>query len=504
MTTQKIAATLVASLLGGGFALAQTVGPSTTTDPYLIPNATLPAGSVTTTSILTAGDAVGGYRLSGIPDGMGAFSLDGDIELVVNHEFGATQGVTRAHGATGAFVSRWTIDPITLDVLSGRDHNTTPDDVYTFDRNNPGWNQGADSWERLCSGDLPPVSAFSYLSAGTTSRIFLSGEETRPPFSPDHGRVYAHVLTGSEANTTWELPALGRMAWENALASPYSQLKTIVVGMDDADRLTDPNQTPSPSELYIYIGTKKKKGGNEIWRAGLVDGFLYGARVSVNGVKVTQESNSLGFGSTSYVGSGRFDLYNFDRVSLLDGNQLQAASIANDVTRFQRIEDGAWDVRPGFESDFYFVTTASVSSNSRLFRMRFDNITRPELGGQIEILLNGTEGYKMLDNIALDRLGRLIMVEDVGSDARLGKVWMYDLTNKNLVEVAAHDPRYFAVGGTNFRTTNEEASGVIDAFDQLGEGWYLINVQAHFTEPDPELVEGGQLLALYIDPNLGR
>jgi hypothetical protein len=92
----------------------------------------------------------------------------------------------------------------------------------------------------------------------------------------------------------------------------------------------------------------------------------------------------------------------------------------------------------------------------------------------------------------------------VGSDARLGKVWMYDLRNKNLAEVAAHDPRYFAVGGTNFRTTNEEASGVIDAFDQLGEGWYLINVQAHFTEPDPELVEGGQLLALYIDPNLGR
>jgi len=46
---------------------AQTIGPSTTTEPYLVPS--LPGVDIT--SILTTGDAVGGYRMVGIPDGLG-------------------------------------------------------------------------------------------------------------------------------------------------------------------------------------------------------------------------------------------------------------------------------------------------------------------------------------------------------------------------------------------------------------------------------------------------
>lgn len=36
----------------------------------------------------------------------------------------------------------------------------------------------------------------------------------------------------------------------------------------------------------------------------------------------------------------------------------------------------------------------------------------------------------------------------------------------------------------------------------LGRGWFLLDTQAHFAN-GPELVEGGQLLALWVDPNLG-
>ncbi len=37
--------------------------------------------------------------------------------------------------------------------------------------------------------------------------------------------------------------------------------------------------------------------------------------------------------------------------------------------------------------------------------------------------------------------------------------------------------------------------------DILGEGWYLLDVQAHYpTTGDPELVEGGQLLGLHFAP----
>jgi hypothetical protein len=504
MIRKKVLSAVGLAALAATAASAQVVGPSTTTDPYLVPNPSLPAGSVQTKSLLTAGDSVGGYRLAGTPDGMGAWFDGSTIQLLVNHEFGATDGIGRAHGATGAFVSRWTIDPATLTFVEGRDHNTSPNDVYTYDRATGAWNRGADAWERFCSGDLAPQSAFQYKSFGTAKRIYLNGEETRPPFTADHGRAYAHIVTGPEKNETWELPALGRTAVENVVASPYPQLKTIVANLDDADRLTNPALTPAPSELYLYVGTKKKKAKSAIEAAGLTGGNLYGVRVLVNGGRVPAESNSFGFGTSSFVGSGRFEMFGFGDVTSKSGNEVQALSIANDVTRFQRVEDGAWDIRPGYENDFYFVTTASTSSNSRLFRVRFDDITNPELGGTIEIVLNGTEGHQMLDNVTIDPIGRIVMVEDVGGSSRLGKVWVYDLTNKNYFEAAAHDAKFFSATGANFLTTNEEASGVIEAFDLLGEGWYLINVQAHYTIGDPELVEGGQLLALYIDPALGR
>ena len=46
--------------------------------------------------------------------------------------------------------------------------------------------------------------------------------------------------------------------------------------------------------------------------------------------------------------------------------------------------------------------------------------------------------------------------------------------------VAEHDPDRFAPGGADFLTNDEESSGVIPAFDILGEGWYLMDVQAHY------------------------
>jgi hypothetical protein len=45
----------------------------------------------------------------------------------------------------------------------------------------------------------------------------------------------------------------------------------------------------------------------------------------------------------------------------------------------------------------------------------------------------------------------------------------------------------------------EESSGIIDVSSILGEGWYLLDVQAHYPIAG-ELVEGGQLLAMYVPP----
>lgn len=67
--------------------------------------------------------------------------------------------------------------------------------------------------------------------------------------------------------------------------------------------------------------------------------------------------------------------------------------------------------------------------------------------------------------------------------------------------LAQHDPARFGDIGIPAAapfTTNEESSGIVDAQDVLGPGWFLLTVQAHYPLIGT-LVEGGQLLALY-DP----
>jgi hypothetical protein len=76
---------------------------------------------VATQALLTVGDSIGGYRMVGIPDGLGAFDNgDGTFTLLMNHELGNTAGITRAHGSVGAFVSEWVVDKTTLQVQRPR------------------------------------------------------------------------------------------------------------------------------------------------------------------------------------------------------------------------------------------------------------------------------------------------------------------------------------------------------------------------------------------------
>jgi hypothetical protein len=122
----KLALGAVLGLAAAGTALAATgTGPSTTTDPYVLPV----ADGVDVTSLLTVetptdtGAASNGYQMVGIPDGLGAtFGPSGnDFRLFMNHELTAPSGVARDHGATGAFVSKWRINSDTLEVEEGAD-----------------------------------------------------------------------------------------------------------------------------------------------------------------------------------------------------------------------------------------------------------------------------------------------------------------------------------------------------------------------------------------------
>ncbi|MDQ3959904.1 MAG: phytase, partial [Pseudomonadota bacterium] len=115
------------------------------------------------------------------------------------------------------------------------------------------------------------------------------------------------------------------------------------------------------------------------------------------------------------------------------------------------------------------------------------------------------EGYKMLDNLTIDRLGRLLIQEDVGDDARLGKIWLYLIDTGHFIEVAQHNPRFFLNHGqAEFITQDEESSGIIEAEGILGKGWFLLDVQAHKAHPETALVEFGQVLAMFVDPRLDK
>ncbi len=476
------------------------IGPSTTAEPYLTPS----IKGAKTVSILTVGDSVNGYRMVGIPDGLGAFkSGRNEFTLLMNHELGGTAGAVRAHGSTGAFVSRWTINSETLKVLSGQDMVPSANHVHTWDGTQ--YVTGTTTWQRHCSGDLPAESAFFARGRGTRERIYLNGEEV------NEGRGWARIATGPNAGHAWQLPRQGRIAFENSLACPYPQEKTIVVCTDDSSAATGPLPN-NGSEVYIYIGTKQSNG-NEIERAGLTNGSLFGLQITVDGVPVLGESDLFGLGSatTGYIGKGRFTLVDLGDVSALSTLQLEQLSNDRQVTRTQRCEDGAWDPREGRQHNFYFVTTASITTNCRLWHLRFDDIEQPQLGGTIEILLRGDEGHRMLDNVTIDHLGRILMDEDPGGNNRIAKIWLYSIKTREFIQVAAHNPRFFdpdsnpnpPPANPTFITNDEESSGIIDAEHILGAGWFLLDVQSHKASSDPELVEGGQLLALWVHPDVG-
>lgn len=453
-------------------------GPTSSASPYVL----RAEPGVVSAAILTVGDSVGGYRLAGIPDGLGAFDNgNGTFTLLVNHEIRETLGVTRAHGAKGAFVSKWIIRKDDLAVLDGSD---LIQEVATWNAATGSWNAPAKGVliSRFCSADLPPVSALydARSGLGYPGRIFLNGEETSPS---QEGRIFAHLMDG----TSYELPALGKASWENVLARPDTGLRTVVAGLDDSSGSV-------AGQVYFYVG-EKVGSANPVEAAGLAHGVLYGIQV---GGFATEPDDGIPDDTP-------FSVYPFGDVSGMTGAQIESESIAHNVTAFKRPEDGAWD--PSNPNDFYFVTTATFTGPSRLWRLRFRDGAHPEAGGTISMMLDGTEGHHMLDNVTINRRGQIFLQEDPGVPSvapdYLAAIWRYTIETDTLERVAQHDPRRFVLGGEGFLTRDEESSGIIDVSDILGNGWFLLDVQAPYNIGDPELVAGGQLLALHVPPGRG-
>jgi hypothetical protein len=439
-------------------------------EKYLLPV----APGVVTKGLFTVGETVNTkpdgtpYRMVGIPDGLGAFDNgDGTFTLLMNHELGAG-GAVRAHGAATAFVSKWVIRKsadLTTVSVSDLVQNVAKFDAATSTYLPPA---KGNVFQRFCSADLPALSAYYDAASGLgfNGRLFMNGEET------GNGRAFAHGMDG----VSYELPRLGKQAWENIIAHPATGTKTVVVGTDDT----------TPGQVFVYVGTKTN-AGSPVDKAGLTNGTLYGIAVA----GVANEPNATGIASGT-----AFAMAPMGNVETWSEAQLETAANAAGVTKFLRPEDGAWD--PTNPNDFYFVTTNAFTAPSRLWRLRFADINNPAAGGTIDMLLDGSEGHKMVDNIAVDKKGHVYLTEDVGNNAHIGKIWRYTIATDQSVIIAQHNPDLFTPGAAKFLTQDEEASGIIDASDVIGPGWLLVDVQAHYAT-DGELVEGGQLLAIY-DP----
>jgi hypothetical protein len=474
-------------------------GPSTTTPPYVIPA----ADGVHITSLLTVDDgaASNGYELDGTPDGLGAMRDGGKhFTLFMNHEFNALTGTTRRHGQIGAYVSKFRIDRRTLEVEAGEDAIDPGVQFwdYVSQRYQPTASAGGpnprlpgdvfpaqgNAFARFCSATLSARRQFESRESdrGYEGRIYFANEE-----NGNEGRAFGVLEDG----TTQQLPRLGLFSWENTMPAYNRSDTTMTIGSEDGGF----------GQLRIYEGVKRKHG-NAFDRAGLTNGVT-----SVLDLVDETVGNDPAF-RTKY-GKGTPVEFDLAEVDWDQSGLRQNVEAAADGFTLNRIEDGVWD--PKHPDVFYFVTTEGGDRTTTdpliprdgggLWKLEFEDIERPRLGGTIELLLDGTEApyLNKPDNVAIDRRGNLLIQEDPGNNAHVGRIVAYDTDSGARGVLATFDPEQFARGGSRFITVNEESSGIIDAKHVIGPGWFLFDALVHTPAAVPAHVERGQLLAMRVD-----
>jgi hypothetical protein len=446
-------------------------GNNSSQSPYLKPA----RPGVQFTSILTAGDAVSGYKMTGAPSGLDAYdNNDGTFTLLVNHEISSTLGVTRAHGSNGSFISKWIINKSDLSVVSGSD---LMQQVYLWDTTTQTYNQDTYAFSNFRAGYLGDPSSFynSATGKGTTERIYITGEDNGL-----EGKAMAHILTGPNAGKSYELPALGKFAWKQLTVLSLTNDQTIVLAADGG------TEGEANGHIYYYYGTKTKSG-TEIERAGLTNGILYAANAAF-----TKEDTADVFLKDEVI-FARERLYLGD-VKNKTGAELYAQSLNGGATLFAN-PGGIADIG----GDYYFTTCAGFNKPARLwqfttyrqdyFSTRVNGYTPPDYSGQLA-------EQKLWQNLAYDFRNHFTLLEDPGNNAHIAKLWQY---GPSLYPIAYFDSARFLPGAANFITQNEGAAGIMNIAHILGPGMYLTTAQVRSASSDPAVVEGGQLLA-YFNP----
>jgi hypothetical protein len=416
----------------------------TTARPFLVPI----ANGVTVQPILTTGDVVGDYQMSGVPDGIGWYASDAGIEVYMNHELSAR------YDPSGARVSHLTITP-EGDVTAGE---------YVID--------GTENYEWFCSSTLTVIDETPWYTAGEESK-----------HSERNGMTFAiDASTGDLHETPW----FGHFGHENVV--PVLGLSRAYVGLSE-DGFSE------YSQLYAYL-------------APTFDGAFDGSEGSLR-VWVPNRSVRDGNPSANDLAKGETMRGHFVRIrDAADLLPLQLEKLAQRLGAFDfdRIEDQVSD--PNSPGTIYLAETGRANhevTHGRVYRLDVDP-AHPQ-HATLSVVLDAAAGDDIFqpDNLGISARALVIQEDRNWKQSGYNRVLVYDLANGHLSVAARTDPSRVIV--RHHGPGAWESSGVVDASDAFGPGYWLLDVQAHYTtmnvpdrslEPDSATGEGGQLELVFI------
>jgi hypothetical protein len=454
------AGTCAILLAGGAGASHGGPGFKTAKPAYLVPA----AQGVVVDPILSTSDIIGGYQMSGIPDGLGAYRSDGgdhddgrkEFVTVMNHELGRT--FPARPPMVDARISRLEIDARTRSVHKAE---------YLF--------TGQEFFERFCSATLAVVFGRPF---------YFTGEE-----AVDAGHDGSSIVLDPETGMWRETRHFGLLQHENIV--PLKLRKWVFLTTDDDFRVTPVRED---SYLYAYIADdfnqalRGVSGSLYVWRAKDFD---------------TETGNATATKGESIPG----EFVPIPQSANTDDDTLKAAAAARNAFKFDRLEDLA--VRPDRAGRTYFADTGKPPPTTRGRIYQFDINPRDPTEATLKMILNGDppDNDDIVNPDNMDASSKVLVIQEDREGAFRNvpnRVLVHRFGSPGVTTVAEV---VIPSVPTNF---NAESSGVINAGHVLGKDWWLLDVQAHnittAPQPGPDLTpnssvgEDGQLLALKI-PN---
>jgi hypothetical protein len=444
LTALTTTAGALALMIAGSATPARHPGFKTAKPPYLVP---MVAGAAVD-PILSTGDIVGGYQMSGIPDGLGAFKQGGSLDVLMNHELGRTfPGVPPG---VDTRISKLTLNRHTHGVTAAQ---------YLF--------TGQEFYERFCSATLERIEGTPY---------YLTGEEAIPA-----GHDGTAIVMDARTGTWTPAPHFGHLEHEN-LVPVTGFRKMVLVTTEDNFRVG------VPSYLFAYIA--------DSWDDAVSGDPAHGSLYVWRGHDPADTAFGMTKGDTI-----RGEFVPISQAENVNDVTLKAAATARGAFRFARLEDAALAFQGS--GRLYFADTGKVGEatlDGRIYRLDIDPSDPTHASLTLE-LDSTVDDFKNPDNLGTSPRSLMIQ-EDRENPNRVqySRILRYDLNDGSLTPVAR-------VNTTVGLPGQWESSGIIWAGNLLGGGWWLADVQAHTLQapqPGPSLTpnssvgEDGQLDALFV------